>query len=159
MVSPTLRWPFFAVLSGVMFCLLASSTCHLLYCHSERLSYIMLRVDYASITVLISTSFYPPVNYSFICSPFFCSLYLASITILALTTIVFSLLPFFQKPEFRKFIASLFFGMGVSGLAPIVHKLILYRNQKEALQTTCYEVLMGVFYGLGALVYAARIPE
>ncbi|GMN34900.1 hypothetical protein TIFTF001_004970 [Ficus carica] len=31
--------------------------------------------------------------------------------------------------------------------------------QKEALQTTCYEVLMGVFYGLGALVYAARIPE
>ncbi|EXC17684.1 ADIPOR-like receptor [Morus notabilis] len=101
-----------------MLCLLASSTC---------LSYIILRIDYAGLAALISTSFYPHVYYSFICSQWLR--------------------------------ASLFFGMGISGVAPIIHKLILYRNQKEALQTTCYEVLMGVFYGLGALVYAARIPE
>ncbi|KAK5770418.1 hypothetical protein PVK06_046568 [Gossypium arboreum] len=63
MVRPITRWPFFAFLGGAMFCLLASNTCHLLSCHSECLSYIMLRLDYAGIAALISTSLYPPVYY------------------------------------------------------------------------------------------------
>ncbi|KAM7277953.1 hypothetical protein ACFE04_005087 [Oxalis oulophora] len=159
MFHPITRWPFYAFLGGAMFCLLASSTCHLLSCHSERLSYIMLRFDYAGIAALIATSFYPPVYYSFMCNPLFCNLYLGTITVLGIATIIFSLLPVFQKPEFRVYRASLFFGMGMSGVAPILHKLILYRNLPEAIQTTGYEVLMGVFYGLGALIYAARIPE
>lgn len=158
-VRPITRWPFFAFLGGAMFCLLASSACHLLSCHSQRLSYIMLRLDYAGIAALIATSFYPPVYYSFMCSPFFCNLYLSCITILGIATIIFSLFPAFQTPKFRSYRTSLFFGMGMSGVAPIVHKLIMYRNQPEALQTTGYEVLMGTLYGLGALIYATRIPE
>lgn len=142
-----------------MFCLLASSTCHLLACHSPRLSYIMLRLDYAGISALISTSFYPPVYYSFMCYPFFCNLYLGFITLLGIATMLASLLPVFQKPEYRHIRASLFFGMGVSGIAPILHKLILFRNRPEAIYTTGYEVLMGLFYGIGALIYAMRIPE
>ncbi|KAK9741961.1 hypothetical protein RND81_03G139800 [Saponaria officinalis] len=158
-LNPITRWPFYAFLGGAMFCLLASSTCHLLSCHSERLSYIMLRLDYAGIAALIATSFYPPVYYSFMCKPFFCNLYLSFITILGTATIVFSLFPVFQNPEFRTIRASLFFGMGVSGAAPILHKLVLYWDQPEALQTTAYEVLMGFLYGIGAWIYAARVPE
>ncbi|XVF17504.1 hypothetical protein REPUB_Repub10bG0128600 [Reevesia pubescens] len=159
MVRPITRWPFFAFLGGAMFCLLSSSTCHLLSCHSEHLSYIMLRLDYAGIAALISTSFYPPVYYSFMCDPFFCNLYMGFITVLGVATILFSLLPVFQNPEFRSIRASLFFGMGMSGIAPILHKLILFWDQPEALHTTGYEVLMGLLYGIGALVYATRIPE
>ncbi|KAK2985599.1 hypothetical protein RJ640_006862 [Escallonia rubra] len=159
MIQPITRWPFFVFLGGAMFCLLASSTCHLLACHSQRLSYVMLRLDYAGIAALISTSFYPPVYYSFMCKPFFCYLYMGVITVLGVATIVLSLLPFFQKPHFRSIRASLFFGMGVSGVGPIIHKLVLYRNRPEAVLTTGYEVLMGAFYGLGALIYAVRIPE
>ncbi|XP_052197832.1 heptahelical transmembrane protein 4-like [Diospyros lotus] len=159
MTTPITRWPFFAFLGGAMFCLLASSTCHLLACHSERVSYIMLRLDYAGIAALISTSFYPPVYYSFMCSPFFCTLYLGFITFLGIGTILVSLLPVFQKPEYRVIRASLFLGMGLSGIAPILHKLILFRNRPEALHTTGYELLMGAFYALGALIYATRIPE
>ncbi|KAL3844679.1 hypothetical protein ACJIZ3_002082 [Penstemon smallii] len=158
-VRPITRWPFFTFLGGAMFCLLASSACHLLSCHSQRLSYIMLRLDYAGIAALISTSFYPPVYYSFMCYPFFCNLYIGFITLLGIATIFASLLPVFQSPEYRKFRASLFFGMGFSGAVPIFHKLILFWHQPEALHTTCYEVLMGVLYGVGALVYAMRIPE
>ena len=106
MVRPITRWPFFAFLGGAMFCLLASSVCHLLSCHSERMAYIMLRLDYAGIAALISTSFYPPVYYSFMCNPFFCNLYLISITVLGIATILFSLLPVFQNPEFRTIRAS-----------------------------------------------------
>lgn len=40
-----------------------------------------------------------------------------------------------------------------------MHKLVLYWNQPEALQTTGYEILMGVLYGLGAVIYVTRIPE
>lgn len=159
MVRPITRWPFFAFLGGAMFCLLASSACHLFSCHSERISYIMLRLDYAGIAALISTSFYPPVYYSFMCNPFLCNLYLGFITILGIATVLFSLLPVFQNPEFRTIRASLFFGMGLSGVAPILHKLILFWDQPEALHTTGYEVLMGVLYGVGAVVYATRIPE
>ncbi|KAM6564140.1 hypothetical protein CsatB_024138 [Cannabis sativa] len=159
LVRPITRWPFFAFMGGAMFCLLASSTCHLLSCHSERLSYIMLRLDYAGIAALISTSFYPPVYYSFMCDPFFCNLYMGFITILGIATILVSLLPFFQNPEFRTVRASLFFGMGLSGIAPIMHKLFLFWDRPEVLHTTAYEVLMGLFYGLGALIYATRIPE
>lgn len=159
MMRPITRWPFFAFMGGAMFCLLASSTCHLLSCHSERLSYIMLRLDYAGIAALISTSFYPLVYYSFMCNPFFCNLYIGLITLMGVATILFSLLPVFQNPEFRTVRASLFFGMGVSGVAPILHKLILFWHQPEALHTTMYEILMGAFYGIGALVYATRIPE
>ncbi|XP_059636818.1 heptahelical transmembrane protein 4-like [Cornus florida] len=157
--QPITRWPFFAFLGGAMFCLLASSTCHLLACHSETLSYILLRLDYAGIAALIATSFYPPVYYSFMCNPFFCYLYLGFITVLGAATIGFSLFPVFEKSHFRSFRAALFFAMGMSGVAPIIHKLILYGSQPEALQTTGYEVLMGVLYGTGAFLYAMRIPE
>ncbi|XP_057251980.1 heptahelical transmembrane protein 4 isoform X2 [Beta vulgaris subsp. vulgaris] len=156
---PITRWPFFAYLGGAMFCLLASSICHLFYCHSERLAYIMLRVDYAGIAALISTSFYPLVYYSFMCYPFFCNLYIGFITVLAVMTVLFSLLPAFQKPELRTIRAVLFSSMALSGILPILHKNILYWNKPAAVYTTGYELLMGLFYGLGALVYATRIPE
>ncbi|XP_074295270.1 heptahelical transmembrane protein 4-like [Silene latifolia] len=156
---PITRWPFFAFLGGAMFCLLASSTCHLLYCHSERLAYVMLRLDYAGIAALISTSFYPLVYYSFMCYPLFRNIYMGFITVLGLATVIGSLFPAFQKPEFRTLRAVLFSGMSMSGVLPILHKQILFWDQPEALHTTGYEVLMGVLYGLGALVYATRVPE
>ncbi|WOK95602.1 hypothetical protein Cni_G04309 [Canna indica] len=159
LVRPISRWPFFAFLGGAMFCLLASSTCHLLSCHSRRLAYIMLRLDYAGIAALIATSFYPPVYYSFMCNPFFCNMYLGFITILGIATVAVSLIPVFQSPEFRSIRAGLFFGMGLSGIVPVLHKLVIFWHRPEALHTTGYEVLMGLLYGLGALVYATRIPE
>lgn len=58
---PITRWPFFVFLGGAMFCLLASTTCHLLGCLSSRAFYALLRVDYAGISTLIAASFYPPV--------------------------------------------------------------------------------------------------
>lgn len=159
MRRPITRWPFFAFLGGAMFCLLASSTCHLLSCHSKRVQYVMLRLDYAGIAALISTSFCPPVYYSFMCYPFFCNLYLGFIAILGLGTILVSLLPVFDRPEYRVIRTSMFFCMGISGAAPILHKLILFWHQPEALHTTGYEILMGALYGIGALIYATRIPE
>ncbi|GAB4846879.1 Heptahelical transmembrane protein 4 [Ancistrocladus abbreviatus] len=136
MRRPITRWPLFAFLGGAMFCLLASSASHLLSCHSERVSYIMLSVDYAGIAALISTSLYPLVYYSFMCYPFLCNLYIGFITVLGIITVLLSLFPTFQQPEFRTVRAVLFCGMGMSGVLPILHKLVLFWHQPEALHTT-----------------------
>ncbi|KAJ0973671.1 hypothetical protein J5N97_015636 [Dioscorea zingiberensis] len=165
MISPMLtkpiitRWPFFAFLFGAMLCLLTSSLCHLLISHSEKMAYIMLRLDYTGIASLIVTSFYPPVFYCFICDPFFLNLYMSFITIFGVATVIVSLLPVFQTAQFRNVRAALFFSMGVSGVVPIMHKLIVFGDRPEAVLSVWYELLMGMFYGLGVIVYAARVPE
>ncbi|XP_019701492.1 heptahelical transmembrane protein 4-like isoform X2 [Elaeis guineensis] len=159
LMKPVTRWPFFAFLCGAMFCLLTSSICHLILCHSERMAFIMLRLDYVGIAALIVTSFYPLVYYSFMCQPFYCHLYMGFITTFGVATISVSLVPVFQTAEFRSVRAGLFFCMGVSGLLPIMHKLIAFHHRPEVILSAGYELLMGTFYGLGVVVYATRIPE
>ncbi|VAI28809.1 unnamed protein product [Triticum turgidum subsp. durum] len=157
--DPITRWPMFAYLCGAMVCLLTSSACHLVLCHSERMAYVTLRLDYAGIAALIVTSFYPVVYYSFLCHPGLQRLYMGFITAFGAAAVTASLVPVFQAPEFRLLRAGLFSCMGVSGLIPVAHKLVLYGGRREAAVTACYEALMGALYGLGAAVYAARMPE
>ncbi|URD91233.1 hypothetical protein MUK42_27174 [Musa troglodytarum] len=158
-VEQATRWPFYAYLCGAMFCLLMSSTCHLLYCHSEHTCYLMLRLDYAGIIALIVTSFYPLVYYSFLCQPYFQYLYLSFITVFGIAALLVSLVPVFETPEFRTVRAGLFACMALSGLVPILHKVLLFGDQPEAVLTAGYEAAMGAFYGIGVIVYATRIPE
>ncbi|PKU86597.1 heptahelical transmembrane protein 4-like [Dendrobium catenatum] len=153
------RWPFYLYLAGAMFCLLMSSACHLLSCHCSKTSYIMLRLDFAGISGLIVSSFYPLVYYTFTCNPFFRDLYLASITFFGLATVVVSLMPVFDSPQFRPVRAVLFACMAASGMVPIAHKMMAFGHRPEAMLTTGYEMLMGMFYLVGVVVYAARVPE
>jgi adiponectin receptor len=156
---PTTRWPFFVFLGGAMFCLLSSATCHLLSCHSAWASYILLRIDYAGIASLIAASFYPPVYYSFMCDPTMRNLYLTGITSIGIATILVTLVPIFQTPKYRHYRAILFFCMALSGVVPCVHKIMIHFHEPAAMATLTYEVLMAFFYGLGAVIYATRIPE
>ncbi|KAH7665422.1 AdipoR/hemolysin-III-related protein [Dioscorea alata] len=157
--EPITRWPFYAYMCGAMFCLLMSSACHLLSCHSEHTCYLMLRLDYAGISGLIVTSFYPLVYYSFTCHPFIRNVYLTAITVFGIATIIVSLFPVFETPEYRSVRAGLFVCMALSGLVPIMHKLMAFGDRPEAVVTAGYETIMGAFYALGVLVYAARVPE
>ncbi|CAI5508931.1 unnamed protein product [Closterium sp. Naga37s-1] len=152
-------WPFFVFLTGAMICLLSSSTCHLLGCHSKKVSQIIWRFDYAGIAILICASFYPPVYYGFLCQPYTRLIYLVLITLGGLGTVAVSLLSAFQQPKYRAFRAGLFFGLGVSGVVPFFHGMLLYWNEPFLVTTILYELLMGALYGIGALFYATRIPE
>lgn len=156
---PITRWPMFIFLGGAMLCLLSSSTCHLLSCHSAVVSSIIWRFDYAGIAALISTSFFPPVYYGFLCQPLVRNTYLTTIVIVGFATIAVSLIPAFQTTKYRTFRASLFFGMGISGVIPCAHKLIFFYHIPTVVATTLLEGLMGALYGLGALFYATRVPE
>ncbi|KAJ6816067.1 heptahelical transmembrane protein 4-like [Iris pallida] len=157
--QPVARWPFFAFLAGAMLCLLSSSACHLVSCHSERCAYAMLRLDYAGISTLIVTSFYPLVYYTFLCDPFSRGLYLGLITALGAAAVLASLVPAFQTPACRPARALLFSLMAASGLVPIAHKVAAFGDRPEAIATAWYELAMGTFYGLGVAAYVARVPE
>ncbi|CAM6036872.1 unnamed protein product [Sphagnum compactum] len=153
------RWPFFVFMGGSMFCLLSSSICHLLSCHSSYLTYWLLRLDYTGIGIMIATSFFPPVYYVFLCQPVWRQFYLTSISMIGVSTVIISLVPVFQTPKYRPVRGLAFASMAMSGLVPAAHKLMYFHHEPYCLRTLAYELTMGLFYMLGVIIYIARIPE
>nr|XP_024383517.1 heptahelical transmembrane protein 4-like isoform X2 [Physcomitrium patens] len=157
--KPITRWPFFAFLGGAMFCMFASTMCHLLGCRSAKTFYLLMRLDYAGIATLIATSFFPPVYYSFMCNPALCKMYLGMITTMGVCSLLASMIPVFQTAEYRQVRAAVFCTMGLSGIVPCLHKIFLYHYEPLAYQAFNMEIFMGGIYALSALIYATRIPE
>ncbi|KAE9464387.1 hypothetical protein C3L33_03722, partial [Rhododendron williamsianum] len=153
------RWPFFVFLCGSMFCLLSSSTCHLFACHSHNLNILLLRMDYVGIAVMIITSFFPPIFYIFQCEPLWQIVYLTGISVMGAFTIVTLLTPAFSTGKFRAFRAMLFVAMGLFGLVPAVHAVVVNWNESRRNATLAYESVMALAYLTGTAFYVTRIPE
>ncbi|CAL5438967.1 unnamed protein product [Camellia sinensis] len=155
----TTRWPFFVFLGGSMFCLLSSSTCHLFACHSHHLNLLLLRVDYVGIAIMIITSFFPPIYYIFQCEHLWQVIYLSGITIMGIFTIITLLSPTFSTGKFRSFRALLFVAMGLFGLIPAIHAVVLNWSEPRRNATLAYEMAMALFYLVGTIFYVTRVPE
>ncbi|XP_052198529.1 heptahelical transmembrane protein 1 [Diospyros lotus] len=153
------QWPFFIFLGGAMFCLLSSTTCHLFSCHSHSLNLRLLRLDYAGITAMIISSFFPPIYYIFQCQPLWQILYLSAISVMGLFTIFTLLSPALSTAKFRTFRALLFVAMGLFGLIPAVHALVVNWGDPKRNITLAYESAMAVFYLTGTGFYVSRVPE
>lgn len=153
------RWPFYVFLSGSMFCLLSSSICHLFCCHSHNLNLLLLRIDYVGIAIMIITSFFPPIYYIFQCNPLWQLIYLSGITMMGVFTVVTLLSPALSSGRFRRFRALLFASMGLFGLIPATHALLVNWTEPRCLVTLTYELAMGLSYGVGTFFYVSRIPE
>ncbi|GMP60204.1 hypothetical protein CsSME_00023175 [Camellia sinensis var. sinensis] len=155
----TARWPFFVFLGGAMFCLLCSSTCHLFACHSHNLNLQLVRMDYVGITIMIITSFFPPIYYIFQCEPLWQIIYLTSISIIGIFTTVTLLMPAFSSGKSRSFRALLFVAMGLFGLVPGIHALIVNWSEPRRNITLAYESAMAISYLIGTMFYVSRVPE
>ncbi|XP_031494645.1 heptahelical transmembrane protein ADIPOR2-like [Nymphaea colorata] len=153
------RWPWLVFLVGSMLCLLCSTLSHLLACHSHKLNLFFWRLDYAGITLMIVSSFVPPIYYIFLCQPLWRLFYISSITTLGLLAVLTLLAPGLSTARFRPFRAALFLAMGFSGLVPAAHALWLNWDQPHCLVTLAYEVAMALFYAAGAGFYVSRVPE
>lgn len=142
-----------------MFCLLSSSICHLFSCHSHKLNLRLLRIDYTGITVMIITSFFPPMYYIFQCESNWHYVYLTGITVMGIFTILTLLSPTLSTSKFRAFRAMLFSSMGFFGLVPAIHASIVYWDHPKRNITLAYESAMALFYLTGTLFYVTRVPE
>lgn len=157
--APAPRWPFFVFLGGSMFCLLSSSMCHLLCCHSRRLNSVLWRLDYVGIAVMIVASFFPPIYYIFQCEPHWQWVYLGSISAMGALTISTLLSPHLCSGSFRIFRAMLFSGMAFTGIIPAVHATIVNWDEPQRPITLAYESAMAALYITGTLFYISRVPE
>ncbi|ONK70492.1 uncharacterized protein A4U43_C05F34270 [Asparagus officinalis] len=158
--NPTIpRWPKLVFMFGSMACLSCSAISHLLACHSHRLNLFFWRLDYSGISIMIVTSFVPPIYYAFLCNPLAQLTYLSIISTLGILVIFTMLAPALSSPRFRPFRAALFLIMGFSGVVPAVHALVLNWEHRACHLALVLEVVMGLAYATGAGFYVSRVPE
>jgi len=157
--SQTTRWPFFVFLAGAMFCLLSSSACHLLSCHSHSLNLFLIRLDYTGIAVMIVVSFFPPIYYIFQCEPHWQVVYLSAITAAGVGTVYALMSPRLSAARYRAHRVLLFVGMGLSGVVPAVHAAAVNWHEPARNVTLAYEGAMAASYLVGTAFYLTRVPE
>ncbi|KAN0083331.1 hemolysin-III related domain containing protein [Elaphomyces granulatus] len=146
--------------AGVAFCLGMSATYHTISNHSPLVARVGNTLDYVGIIGLIAGSFTPSVYYGFFCAPALQRLYWSMIYIIGLGCTCVCTIPRFRAPEWRSFRATLFVSMGLSAVFPVVHGLLLYGVRQMTLQIGLgWLLLQGFLYILGAVIYAARVPE
>ncbi|KAJ1553521.1 hypothetical protein HK096_007509 [Nowakowskiella sp. JEL0078] len=72
----------------------------------------------------------------------------------------FAISPKFSQPRYRATRTVIFLGMGLSGVLPLVHAVVLYTFElTKYSMSALYLFVMGTLYVIGALVYVFRVPE
>lgn len=74
-------------------------------------------------------------------------------------TIITLLSPTFSTGKFRPFRALLFVTMGLFGLIPAIHAVVLNWSEPRRNATLAYEMAMALFYLVGTIFYVTRVPE
>lgn len=74
-------------------------------------------------------------------------------------TIITLLSPALSTGKFRSFRALLFVAMGLSGMVPAIHAVIVNWNEPQRNVTLAYELAMALSYLVGTVFYVSRIPE
>ncbi|EXJ90434.1 hypothetical protein A1O1_03535 [Capronia coronata CBS 617.96] len=137
-----------------------SSAYHTLMNHSMHVSHLMLRVDYVGILILIVGSFFSGIYVAFYCEPTIRWSYWAMILSLSIATSALVLHPKLQGLSYRHHRTWAFILTSLSGLAPIVHGLLLYGWKEMWIRSGMpYFFLEGLVYGIGAFFFVTRIPE
>ncbi|KAG0379250.1 hypothetical protein BGX24_001136 [Mortierella sp. AD032] len=151
---------FYAFLAGAIICLSMSASFHTFCCHSEAIASQWNRCDYVGIVFLIVGSFYPAIFYGFYCHKTWQIVYISLISIFGGATIFVVMRPKFRSPQFRWVRSGLFLAMGLSGLFPIIHGIVLYGfPMAQRAVALNYMFCMGAAYVIGALIYGSRVPE
>ncbi|KAJ3411116.1 hypothetical protein HDV05_002725 [Chytridiales sp. JEL 0842] len=116
--------------------------------------------DYVVFLVFIAGSFVPYVYYGFYCDPKLQRFYITLLTVLGSLTIFITSSARFSTPKYRYLRTSLFVTLGLCGVIPSAHTSIIYGwDYFTKGMSSFYIILGGVFYLVGALFYAARMPE
>ncbi|KAI3478697.1 hypothetical protein L1887_59334 [Cichorium endivia] len=151
---------FTAFFIGSVVCLGFSATYHAIQCHSHAVSKRFNKLDYVGIVVMIVGSFLPALHYGFYCHPHFQLVYSVSITTLGALAMYVVLVPSYATPAYRPYRTGVFLVLGLSAVIPVAHVVQIYgyRTITETMGLR-FLILSGALYVVGALLYAARVPE
>ncbi|KAF9184117.1 hypothetical protein BGZ51_003555 [Haplosporangium sp. Z 767] len=96
----------------------------------------------------------------FYCHKTWQAIYLTLITIFGVATIVAVVRPEFRTPHYRWIRSCLFLTLGLCGVFPVIHGIVLYGIPLAQVAISLnYMICMGSSYVVGALIYASRTPE
>ncbi|KAM3421498.1 hypothetical protein BST61_g1890 [Cercospora zeina] len=145
---------------GATVCLGMSATFHTISNHSAPVQKFGNRLDYMGIIFLIWGSFIPSIYYGFAREEALRKLYWSMITTIGAGTFIVVMHPKFRSSDWRPFRAVMFIMMGLSAVVPVLHGLKLYGLEQMQRQIgLSWLVLQGALYIIGAVIYAARVPE
>ena len=147
------RWPIILFLCTGALCCLFSATYHLLSAVNEEVSEFFQALDYAGICILIGGSNVPLTFYAFYCQPEIQMNYLILHTIMSISGFIIVIHPKFNNYTLRTWT---FVILGFFGFIPMIH---IYYTFGYFHQCLIDLLIMGVYYLLGALMYALHIPE
>ena len=151
-------WISYLVCATIM--LTCSWTFHACYIHSYKTFCLGSKLDYAGISFMIVGSFLPWLFYTFYCEKVLFRVYFTSITILGVICIFTSLSKKFAQPEYRSMRASLFCGMGLFAVIPVIHMGIKIGFTKLFVDYYLWTLLiMASCYIGGAVIFSLRVPE
>mmetsp|Transcript_26001 Transcript_26001/g.46012 ORF Transcript_26001/g.46012 Transcript_26001/m.46012 type:complete len:377 (-) Transcript_26001:6656-7786(-) len=156
--EPVDRWPMVVFILSATFCLGCSVICHLFSAHSANVCSMVARLDYAGISILIAGSYYPVIFYIFYCQPMLIWTYLICITVFSVIVFILAMAPFFQQPQYRHVRGLSFLALGLLGLVPFSHMLVL-PGIGHFSSAIAWFLMMGLCYVVGCCIYIIRIPE
>ncbi len=145
---------------GAILCLACSTLFHTVSCHSEFVSAVFSRLDYAGIAFLIVGSIIPWLYYGFYCQPYARVTYMAAVVVLGLATVGLTMWERFNTPNYRVFRTSVFVSLGGVSVVPCLHYCMQNGLEASVAEASMHcTAIMAALYLTGALLYAARIPE
>ncbi|CBZ26411.1 conserved hypothetical protein [Leishmania mexicana MHOM/GT/2001/U1103] len=143
---------------GSLMCMLNSTIYHLFNSHCNcRVMAAMGRLDFIGITVLIVSSFLPPLYVMFHCHPVARTVYITAILVLSTAGIIGPWTDLFRKLVWVRL--GVFLGLGFSGLAPALHSLAIMPMNAASVSTLLGICLMVVLYCSGVAFYVTQFPE
>ncbi len=152
-------WALLVFVAGAFLCLCSSTFYHLFYVQSGQLAISLIQIDYAGIICLMGGALYPVVYYGFYChASSIAQNYLISVTMCSALALVASFHPAFDRfPSVR---SSIYVALGVSGLVPIGHLILLVGFQSPDVQQVLPGVSLSIFLNVSGLtIYMSRVPE
>ncbi|SJX61828.1 related to Adiponectin receptor 1 [Sporisorium reilianum f. sp. reilianum] len=151
---------FAAFFIGAVVCLGFSSTYHAIQCHSHAVAKQFNKLDYVGIIVMIVGSFLPALHYGFYCHAHWQLGYSLGVTALGALAMYVVLSPSYGTPAYRPHRTAVFLVLGLSAIVPTAHVVHVYgyATVTETMGLR-FLILSGALYVVGALMYAARVPE
>jgi len=143
---------------GAICQMLFSTLFHTFNCHSPHTYKWLARLDYTGICMMIVGSYFPPLYYGFACRMDLKSVYMSLISLLGIIGVCVSMIPIFQTPRFRTVRAVFFLIFGWFAIFPFPH-MILINGFVFMWPFMWRELMMGLTYVFGAVIYSTRFPE
>lgn len=145
---------------GAYVCFSLSAYFHLFKSHSPRVCKFGNQCDYFGIVVMITTSLVSITVLAFDDTPKLKFGFVFLFTTLGALCTKVTFDSKFSKPEYRPFRSAMFILFGLSGVLPIIVAVCTYGYEIAILRSSAYWLLLeGIFYIVGACLYAMRVPE